>query len=267
MRIHIVTNSTTIQYHDYCIDNHRSMAADPSKLEFYSYCLDDASYRSAPSKGSKAIKLPGNSGSVAHALGVNEALKNMVEDDVNVIADSDSFILMKGWDEEIRKLCEQYGVIGTTYEDIGGFSSGDGPVQTYKRLPNVTWCAFSNRYKFDFDAMCQKASNLLIDTQELSETFNLPIGKSLLKEPAWQLPIFLKANEIASLPLAFVRPTSGNAKAVLTKEDYHTEYQLHDGTPFVAHQRGSMSKAFRVHPLSKSFYDACETYAKGQSNA
>ena len=58
----------------------------------------------------------------------------------------------------------------------------------------------------------------------------------------------------------FIRPTLGAAKAVTTNQDYHTEYQLKDGTPFVAHQRGSMSKAFRQHPLSTTFYDACELY-------
>jgi hypothetical protein len=74
------------------------------------------------------------------------------------------------------------------------------------------------------------------------------------------MPIYLREHNIPSYPLKFVRPTSGEAKAVLTNEDYHTEYQLHDGRPFMAHQRGSMSKAFRSHPLSKSFYDTCEAF-------
>lgn len=259
MRIHIVTNATTMQYHDYCIDNHKMMAADPLKLEFFSHCLDDLSYNSTKSR-TNAIRIPSNTGSVAHAVGVNSMLKNMDPHSINVIADSDSIVLLKGWDEKISSLCEKYGAVGVTYEDIGGFSSGDGPVQTYKKLPNVTWCAFSNRFTFDFDAMCDKTSNLQIDSEELSTTFNLPIGKSLLREPAWQLPLFLKKNNIPSLGLNFVRPRSGNAKAVLTNEDYHTEYQLEDGTPIVAHQRGSMSKAFKTHHLSKSFYEACETY-------
>lgn len=262
MRIHIVTGANTLSYHDYCIQNHRSLAKNPENLDFFSYCLDENSYRHVSGNSGHAIRVSGGTGSVAHATGVNEILKNMKKDDINVIADGDSIVLMKNWDEKLQELCEKFGVVGTTYEDIGGFSSGDGPVQTYKKIPNVTWCAFSNRYNFSFDASCDKSSNLLIDSQELSDTFNLPIGKSLLREPAWQMPIFLKKENINFLPLVFVRPKSGLAKAVLTNEDYHTEYQLDDGTPFVAHQRGSMSKAFRVHPLSKTFYDVCEEYIR-----
>lgn len=261
MRLHIVTNNQTLAYHDYCVENHLKMISDPSKLEIYSYCLDSYGYMNLISqKRTNVVRLPEGSGSVGHALGIKAFLENLKSDDINIISDGDCVVLAKNWDLHIEKILETHGIVGTTYEDIGGFSSGNGPVQTYKRIPNFTWAALSPRHSWNFDAMCQKQENLPIDSDELSKTFNLPVGTSLLREGNWRLPIHLRENGIPYYSLKFVRPTSGDAKAVLSGEDYHTEYQLEDGSPFVAHQRGSMSKAFRHHHLSKTFYDACEAY-------
>ncbi len=44
MRIHIVTNAGTLSYRNYCVENHKKLAAHPEKLEFVSYCLDAQSY-------------------------------------------------------------------------------------------------------------------------------------------------------------------------------------------------------------------------------
>lgn len=260
MRLHIVTNNQTLAYHNYCVSNHTSLADRPDELEIVSYCLDGQSYVSLSVEGKNAVRLPDGSGSVGHALGIQAFLANLKKDDVNVISDSDCVVLMKGWDREIKNLLQANGIVGTVYEDIGGFSSGNGPTQTYKRVPNFTWAALSPSYPWNFDAMCQKHENLPIATDEMSRIFNLPIGSSLLREGNWKLPIHLDENRIPYYGFKFIRPTSSDAKAVLSGEDYHTEYQLHDGRPFVAHQRGSMSKAFRMHHLSKTFYDACEKY-------
>lgn len=260
MRLHIVTNNQTLAYHDYCVENHKKLADDPNSLEIVSYCLDGQSFVALQLRGMNAVRIPDGSGSVGHALGIQAFLSNLKENDINVISDSDCIVLMKGWDTEIKKILDENGIVGTTYEDIGGFSSGSGQAQTYKKIPNFTWAALSPKHNWNFDAMCQKQENLLISSQEMSDTFNIPVGFTLLREGNWKLPIHLKENSISYYSLKFVRPTSGEAKAVLSGEDYHTEYQLLDGRPFVAHQRGSMSKAFRMHHLSKTFYDACEAY-------
>jgi hypothetical protein len=223
--------------------------------------MDDQSYRIVEASGkSKPVMTDGGSGSIGHALGIRSILSNLKIGEINVVSDSDCVVLTRDWDHKITDLMREYKAIGTTYEDIGGFSSGDGNVQTYKRIPNFTWIALSPDYEWDFDAMCDKNSNLLIDTPELSDTFNLPIGYELFREPIWKFPVYLRENAIKHYPLVFVRPTSENARAITTGEDYHTEYQLNDGTPFVGHQRGSLSKAFREHHLSKTFYNACENY-------
>ena len=266
MRVHIVTSAVTYQYYEYCVANHRALAAKPERLDFVAYCLDSDSYQRVLSSGGKAVLLPpGNSGSIAHMLGIKAALANMEAGEVNIIADSDSLVLLRGWDVKLEEIvAEDVDVIGTIYEDIGGFSSGTGVSQTYKRVPNFTWCALTTRHAWDFDVSADKGNLLPITTKEQSEAFNLPIGFSLFREPCWKFPLYLYENSIKYYSLEFVRPNSGKAKAVLTGEDYHTEYTLSDGTPFVAHQRGSMSKQFRVHPLSKTFYDACDAYIASQ---
>lgn len=260
MRIHIVTNANTLQYYRYCVQNHKNLASSGSKLEFIAYCMDDLSYSQLGSEGSNCVRVPNGSGSVGHATGITAILQNLKNDETNIVTDSDCVILAENWDLLIEDLLKDTGIVGTTFEDIGGFSSGDGPVQMYKRIPTLTWAALNPKYDWNFDPSCQKSSHMEITTQELSETFNLPIGFQLFRETYWQLPVHLKVNQIPYKCLKFVRPTSAEAKAVLSGQDYHTEFQLDDGTPFVAHQRGALSKQFRSHPLSKSFYDACEKY-------
>ena len=274
MRVHIVMSAHTFEYFTYCVTNHMKLADRPDLLEFCAYSLDKQGYDMAelwgaavftPINGSskfKVIRLPDGSGSIGHMIGLNAIFKSCAGDDeINVISDSDCIMLMKGWDSWLRDAVHQgYGALGTTYEDVGGFSSGSGTAQTYKRIPNFSWCALAPRNNWDFDTSSDKQNLFPIMTKEQSEIWNLPIGSQLYREPCWMFPHFLSLNGIKPYPFDFVRPTSSKAKAVLSGEDYHTEYQLHDGTPYVAHQRGSMSKAFRVHHLSKTFYDACEAY-------
>lgn len=274
MRIHIVMSGNTFEYFEYCVKNHTSLADDPGLLSFCAYALDKKGYDLAAQflekKGGwngEAVRLPDGSGSIGHMLGLNAIFAKIDgDDDPNVISDADCIVLMKGWDAWLRKQLKTHKAIGTTYEDVGGFSSGSDTVQTYKRVPNFSWCALGSGPDWsNVDTSSDKGSPFAIATQEQSETFNLPIGFSVYREPCWQFPIFLKQRGVTPYPLDFVRPTSEKAKAVLSGEDYHTEYQLLDGTPYVAHQRGSMSKRFRVHHLSKTFYDACEAYI-GKNN-
>lgn len=260
MRVHCVISAQTFPYFEYCVKNHLSMADSPDSIEFVPYCLDQASYDRVRIVGYQAHRLPDSSGSTGHMHGIRKMLTNLAGHDINVIADTDCVVLLKGWDTKLAELMQTYDAVGSTYEDLGGFSSGSGTAQTYKKIPNFSWCALSNRHTWDFDVSVDKANLLPILTEEDSRTFNLPIGYSLFREPCWKFPVYVRENGVKCYPLDFVRPTSGNAKAITTNEDYHTEYTLSDGTPYVAHQRGSMSKAFRVHPLSKTFYDAVDAY-------
>lgn len=273
MKVHIVMNGRTIPYFNHCIKNHLLLADHPEQIEFGAYALDDEGVVRAGNQEDLGITasflevtaLKHGAGSVGHMIGLNAIFANLKKNDINVISDSDCVVLMKGWDTKLKELIAGgLGCIGTTYEDVGGFSSGAGTFQTYKRVPNFSWIALSPKYSWKFDTSEDKANPLPITTQEQSEAFNLPIGYTLFREPCWQFPLYLYQNNITYGSLEFVRPTSSKAKAVLSGEDYHTEYTLADGTPFVAHQRGSMKQLFRVDHLSKTFYDACDAYIASQ---
>ena len=56
-----------------------------------------------------------------------------------------------------------------------------------------------------------------------------------------------------------VKPFDNNSKVLKGCNPYHDEFHL-DGTPFLAHQRGSMKHQFKLSILSKNFYFACEKY-------
>jgi hypothetical protein len=79
----------------------------------------------------------------------------------------------------------------------------------------------------------------------------------------WKMPGFLAQYNIPYKVLKQVKPTSEEASAIKTGNDYHEEYQL-DGTPFLGHQRGSHKHPFRGNEISESFYNACDSYIHNQ---
>jgi len=198
---------------------------------------------------------------MGHCNGVRYALDNIknTESEIDIIADSDTVMLVNSWDVIAENVLRKVGVFGTSYERIGGRSSGSVPVQTYKNIPNVTWIALSKRYDFSrLQMRPDKQNPLPITNQELSELYQLPVGYSLLKDSGWQIPSYLKENNIPYKALVQEKPTD-NAKVLRTGDNSHEEYQF-EGEPFIAHQRGSLSRGYRSHELSIKFYDTLDAY-------
>lgn len=263
--IHTPVSANSVPYYNYMIKNHHDMAQDANRLLFVAYCLD-TSITDKIQGISSAIQLPVGRGSTGHAIALNSALKNFHVGCINVITDTDTVVLKKNWDAKIIELLETYDLIGTSYESVGGYSSGAGTHQTYKDVPTFSWSAFSARKNFSgLDMMPAKDMPELVDTEEKSRMYNLPVGFTLVKDVGWKAPKFIYENQIKCLAMFHAKPTSSNSIAVKSGEDYHEEYQLPGGEPFVAHQRGSMKHAFRMHHLSRTFYDACETYIAQQN--
>lgn len=288
IRIHSFVNENSLPYFAYMVANYRRMASASADLRFIAYSfapritaglygMDGVSdvvevYRlprffvkqTARDWAKAALAAIGvyrrMGGSNGHAAGLNAAFANAGRDVVNVIADTDTVILKRDWDTLIVTLLQRFGIVGTCYEDIGGASSGSGKVQTYKRLPSLTWIALSPTYDFSgLDAAPDKGTNIAIADEALSRLYNLPIGFELVRDVGWELPRYLQERGIPSTVFDQVKPSSDAAKAVKSGNDYHEEYQWH-GEPILAHQRGSHQHRFRVGDLSGSFYDACERY-------
>ena len=218
-----------------------------------------------------------------HVDGLHYALKKMNPQCLNIFADTDTVIVYKGWDTKVQKMMEDnsYGIIATTYEDIGQPCAGEGRIQTAKNSPSCTWFALSPNYDFSqlrLDVFLD--SPLPIDSEELSSVFNLPIGYSLHRDSGWQIaPYCIERNIpyftfINGSPLLGVTPTGHDIKVLcppahpsdlpLGVKQYNEEYQFPDGTPFLCHQRGSLRHKFRDNPHSIYFYEACEYYLEGK---
>ena len=289
IRIQSFVNQNSFGYFDYLVKNYRDMAENPSQLTFEAYafspaivaCLRDMPHvdevvevfrepryfvrRSWRDYVRYVLALVGvfrpMGGSNGHAAGLNAAFSRTGTSDViNIIADSDTVMLKRGWDVFVAEKLRNFGVIGTCYEDIGGFSSGSTNVQTYKELPNLTWLALAPRYDFsEFDCDPGKHRNIQIDSAALASLYNLPVGYELVRDVGWKLPQYLQDNGISCRAFKQVKPTSEAVKAVKSGNDYNEEYQW-DGEPILAHQRGSHRHAFRTSEVSSAFYQACEAY-------
>lgn len=272
INIHTTVSMNSLPYLMYMRENMRSLASGKRDLLFHAHCIDAGAHSvlqklEDETAFSSVIAAYGTSGSGAHAVAAMSALRKTRETAgiVDIIADSDTVVLDPDWDETVVSFLSRYGVIGTTAEQIGGFSSGNDKRQLCKGVPNIAWFAMSKRFDFsELDLTPQKHVPIPITSEELSKLYGLPIGYEVLCDVGWQIPRFLADRNIPHLGFHHAKPTK-DAKAITSGNDYHEEYQLPDGTPFVAHQRGSMKHPFRGNAISSGFYDAVDAYVSRSS--
>ena len=269
--IHIVISNRSFSYLRFVLRNYRELFSKSSHINFKVYCLDRTVYYRI-SKSNLAIEKilvkNAHKGSIGHSMGLSLALKNFTAGHINIISDADVCILVKNWDILLLKfltspssqIIKPAGVIGVTYENIDGFSSGNSEIQTYKNAPTLTWCLFMPDYDFtNLDASSEKNNLLQINSAQLSKIFGIPQGYSLLKDVGWQLPLFLVKNSIPYLVFDHIKPSNSDAKILGGAGDYHDEFH-YNKIPFLVHQRGSMKHSFRLSKFSKEFYNRVDKY-------
>jgi len=206
-------------------------------------------------------------GSERHALGLNMALKGIDKDsdDIHILADSDCYTIVKGWDDIIQHLLGFTDCVGATYEPIGGFSSGTSEVQTYKGIPNCTWialCANADWNQLDCTPQLGTIKGFL--DEEDASIHNLKMGNRLLRDVGWRLPRFLHDKGYSYIGLSHVKP-SGTALALKGLPDYHEEFKL-AGMPILAHQRGASKHRFAEGPLSERFIKTVDKWCSKQTD-
>lgn len=287
INVHVPVAIAARKYFDYLRLNFRHTAHEPDRLFFFVYALDEqvqAAYQNDPNisacypvydmKGAYRLqtwmewkvflraKLTGKAslhGSNGHAAGLNrmmQAFPTMAGH--HVIADSDVAMLIKDWDRIAEDLWKKFDLFGTNYEDIGGFSSGSGKVQTYKQFPNPIWLGIRHDCDItDVDWMPAKETNIEIDTEELSELYNLPVGYELVRDVGWRFPSFCRTRNLDFAVLQQVKPKSGLTQVLKTEQDYNEEYQV-NGAAFVGHQRGGSRHEFKGCDISTRFYECVE---------
>lgn len=261
INVHVTISDFSYAYYNYMCENYLK-TANTHKVIFHAYCLDDKSFEKAKKHG-EVYKVPRATGTAGHCNAIKEALQNFKivgqADDIDIVADSDTVMLAHGWDKIVVDILDSVGVLGSSFEKIGGKCSGNGSIQMYKDQPTFTWFAASRKYDFSkLETIAHKHSHLSIHNEELSELYKLPVGFSLLRDTGWQIPAYLRDNQIPYKILDQVKHNAG-ALVLKTGYDYHEEYQL-VGYPLVGHQRGSLSKAFRQDSLSKAFYDVVDAH-------
>jgi hypothetical protein len=196
-------------------------------------------------------------GSIGHACAIEHALSMVNDGNIHVISDSDTVVVAKGWDDYVRikVLDENIGCMGTTYEKIGGHSSGRGNIQTYKDIPNFSWFVMSPKFPWPLlNPQPRKDKHVDITDEKLSKVYNLPLNYRVYCDVGWQVPEFLNTNSIPYYGWLQVKPSETKCVVIKGLSDYHEEYHA-DSVPFIVHQRGSMTHAYRTAKLSKSFYD------------
>lgn len=200
-------------------------------------------------------------GSTGHADGIKAALLRADPLLQNVIVDSDVVFLMKGWNMWLEEALTQHKVVGSTYEDIGRFSTGHGPIQSYKKRPNMTLFGWSQGVEMaSLDPHPDKQRFFPVLDNCLSERYNLPIGSSLLCDVGWQVPAHLDSLGIVGLGLENFR-----LNELPGFEACHPSNELFvtpDGKPFAAHQRGSSRSPFKGDANSQAFYEAVDRFLK-----
>jgi hypothetical protein len=285
--IHVGVDKASTSYLDYLIENFKHTAHDASRLIFYCYAIDEEAfdffendnrflgcYTVHKMQGSYRLKswqdfkvylkakvtqrsqLGGSNG---HAAALNAMTKNFKSlKGHNIIADSDVAMLVHGWDLITEKQLKKYHLFGTSYENMGGFSSGHSKVQTYKNFPNANWLAISSECDFqNFDWMPKKEKNIKISDVKKSKIYGLPMGYEMVCDGGWALPSYCDNLGYSSKALLHVKPSDSNVQVLKTKNDYNEEYQL-DGRAFVGHQRGGSRHLFRQSKVSVEFYNKVE---------
>lgn len=276
IHVHTQVDKSTVPYAQFMWQTMLELANHPGSLKITVHCMGPKAHDRAQkwvTQGEAVIiQTPASishEGSTGHGACIMDALKHTGDGAIHIIADSDTVVVARGWDDYVRfkLLNEKLGIIGTTYEDPGGFSSGKNTVQTYKKVPSVTWCALTPMHDWrTLDVMPNKGHQIGITTETLSKIYNLPIGFSVFGEVGWQLPQYIYDNDLTYEGWEQVKASKG-AKLIKGLSDYHEEYHVQEGMPFLLHHRGSLRHVYRGDRISNAFYSAVDTYLSSERKA
>ena len=287
INVHVVVTKESQPYFEYLIQNFRHTASQPERLFFFCYALDRETYQSYANHPdvsacyavyedlrayrrvtwqewkmfikAQLTRRPMLGGSNGHSAGLNKIMEIMpLLAGHHVIADSDVALLLHGWDEKTDQYFEDFHLIGITYEDMGGVSSGLGRVQTYKKFPIPIWLAIREDCDLmGMDWFSRKEKNVEINTIEKSKLYSLPIGYEMICDVGWAFPKYCYEKEYKAKAMQWINPTSHLSQVIKTENDYNEEHQL-DGMAFVGHQRGGSRNPFRKTKVSSLFYNCVE---------
>lgn len=241
--IHIPYDGTTTQYTRYCFNAMYQMSSGQEELRTELHACPPFPKLAADN----------------HCAAVRAAfmMTEKSPDDLHIICDSDTAVVMPDWDLVVRQQLETVDCLGTAYQRIGTRQTGHGMKQTYKGKPNVEWLVLKPGKPWHLfePARTGKPDPVMMDTPDSQDTWGLPWGYELLTDACWNFPLFLKEQQLTSKAMENI----GDYRdyVALKGLGYYEEWHL-DGTPFVVHQGKSRKMPFRSVPFSTDFYNRCD---------
>lgn len=275
IHVHSQTDKSTLGYLQMMWETMLSLANRPELLQLTCHCIGPAAAdRLGVLSQTRTVVVAAATGddmhgSNGHGACVEDAIRMTDDGDIHIICDADTVVIAKGWDDyvRIRLMNDGIGIIGATYEDPGGFSSGGGDRQTYKNIPNAVWMALSPNHNWrELKAKPRKDKPISITTPEVAATYNLPVGHQVLCDVGWQIPQYLRDHKIKYDGWRQLKP-SKSARVLSGLSDYHEEYNVTGNIPFLVHHRGSMRHSYRNDKMSKRFYEVVDVHLEGEHKA
>lgn len=275
IHVHSQVDSNSMPFLLFMWNSALQLANKPDLLMLTIHCLGDQSARhmneniiSNNMKNVKVVEVPHGAGSVGHSLGTDSALKMTSNGDINIIVDADTTVVAKGWDDYVRLTVDRgVGCAGPAYlsfDDTNELAKlHNSPLSlthSYFNTPNLIWMILSPNYDFtNLQTVPQKQFHPEINTQELSQVYNIPIGYKLLRDVGWQIPEYLANNKIPFESWYLYKSWKPGAIVINGLADYHEEYQV-EGIPFVLHHRGGSRHRFKSPGMSETFFARVEPY-------
>lgn len=277
--IHTFVSKETIPYFKYMRDNYNYYSKN--KLEFWLYTFDSTVENIFKNKHNTVLldlNIPAEIPDFAHPgyrhyLTIKTALNNFKKESINIIADTDTVVMLKNWDEYIYDMLKNNYCVGCQYNTIWH----------YKNYPCFIWAAFGENCGFDYilkEPFPNKTNIYKFLTHNESEFYNyifyseshIKMNSDLLKkhnfendyksvmiaDVGWDFPKFLVDNNLKykvfdNISNFDFRHRFLNGYMAVN----HVEYHIND-IAFLAHQESGTARPFRKVSESSEFYEAYE---------
>ena len=245
IQIFTVLGKNGVIFSDFLRETMIGFKSRENELEFNCFA---SAYR-PPSEGWNWLEsiLKQSHTSLNHTSGLNRII-DYINGDYIVITDTDIAILCPNWDKVLIEKMEKENL------DILGVGI-DAPM-TYRNFPAVTFfIAKSDSYikinpdlRPDIGPYTNQrgigVKTIKIETEEESNIFNLRIGKTMLKDSGWQLPLLYKENNLRGMVFSQL--------PIYTIDKVPQLYAL-DGQYIVAHKgKGSKRRQSKALEFIKS---------------
>lgn len=283
--IHVFVSSETIDYFRYMVDNYNYLANGKLKFICYTYEYD---VKSVIGHTHESIVLDepvpddvyvGGIAAYKHFNKIKKCFENFKQNEINIIADTDTVMLVKGWDEILKRHLKKNYCVGVEYYSVWH----------YLDKPSFIWIAFSEKGLLGYDKYIKEPfpnkhnnqcvyipltkddvkkfgykmntySEFYEKTKNILNEYNYNNGKYvavITADPGWDFPLFIDENNLKYKTLYNKGSYDGGVLLNNRMIGNHAECYL-DGMLYMGHQLGGRLHKFKGNAFSNEFYCATE---------